>query len=465
MPKIMIVDDEAAISMQLEERLAAMGYDVVGRADSGDQAIEMAEDVNPDLILMDIVMPGDLNGVGAAAMIKTQMDIPVVFMTAHAGKQLIGRAKQAEPFGYILKPFDERGLEATIEMALHKKEMEQRLQESEAKYRLLVETMSDGLAVFDHNHLSTYVNDRFCEMLGRSRDEIVGRPARDFLDETNQGISRQQVVKTKRGEMVPHELVWTRKDGRKLSTLVSPQPVLDAEGHFDGTFAVVTDIMELKQAEEQIRASLREKEVLLRELHHRVKNNMQVISSLLSLQAKNVREKKYADLLKVSQNRIECMALVHERLYQSQDLANIDFDAYAKSLARDLFRSYGIDPGRIALNTEAKGVSLALNEAVPCALIMNELVSNALKYAFPEERKGEIDIALTAIDGNKVELRVGDNGVGLPEGLDFRNTESLGLQIVTILAEGQLEGEIQLDRTEGTHYQIRFKGAKDKART
>jgi two-component sensor histidine kinase len=222
------------------------------------------------------------------------------------------------------------------------------------------------------------------------------------------------------------------------------------------------DITERKLAEEQIKASLKEKEVLLREVHHRVKNNMQVIISLLRLQAASVKDKKFSDLLKESQDRIQSMALIHEKLYRSEDFARVDFDGYLRGLARELFRSYGIDRSKIALKTEFGGVSLGLDNAVPCALIINELISNSLKHAFPEEREGEIEIAFHSTKGEDVELRVGDNGIGLPRDLDFRNTESLGLNLVTILAENQLRGSIELDSTGGTKFLIRFKRTPDK---
>jgi len=213
--------------------------------------------------------------------------------------------------------------------------------------------------------------------------------------------------------------------------------------------------IERKRMEEQIKASLREKEMLLREIHHRVKNNMQLISSLLRLQSRYIKDKKYIEMLKESQNRIRSMAFIHEKLYQSKDLANIDFNGYIKSLTDDLFRSYGAN-GKIALKTDIEGVSLGVDTAIPCGLIINELVSNSLKHAFPEDREGEIKIALRRTDRNEVELVVSDDGIGIPEDLDFRNTESLGLQLVTSLAESQLQGKTELNRAKGTEFRIRF---------
>ncbi len=224
------------------------------------------------------------------------------------------------------------------------------------------------------------------------------------------------------------------------------------------------DITERKQAEEQVKASLKEKEVLLREVHHRVKNNMQVIMSLLRLQADSIDDEKYADLLKESQDRIKSMALIHEKFYQSENFADIDFDEYVRSLSTELFRSYGADPNKIALKTQIENVSLILDYAIPCGLIVNELISNSLKYAFPEGREGEIKVVFRSTDADELDLTVSDDGIGLPKDLDVRNTESLGLHLVTVLAEHQLGGKLDVRREKGTEFHLQFKPKGYKAR-
>ncbi len=237
----------------------------------------------------------------------------------------------------------------------------------------------------------------------------------------------------------------------------------DEIGELAGAFSkMAKDLQKLlaerKLAEDQIKASLKEKEVLLQEVHHRVKNNLQVISSLLNLQSEQIQEEKSRAMLKDSQNRILSMSLIHEKLYQSKDFAKIDFNEYVRELVDDLFQSYGDDAGKIALNINVGTVSLGIDSAIPCGLIINELVTNSLKYAFPGGRKGELNISLRPTNGNMIELIVGDNGVGIPEDVDFKKTASLGLHIVTMLVEGQLYGEISLDRSKGTEFKIKFRG-------
>jgi two-component sensor histidine kinase len=219
--------------------------------------------------------------------------------------------------------------------------------------------------------------------------------------------------------------------------------------------ALQVEIAERKRAEEQIKASLGEKEVLLKEIHHRVKNNLQVVSSMLQLQSRNIKDKETVEMFQESRNRVRSMALVHERLYQSRDLAMVDFAKYIQSLTSYLCRSYGVNTNVIQLKTNLHDVFLGVDTAIPCGLILNELVSNSLKHAFPEGREGEIRIELRSDGNDKFTLMVSDNGIGLLEDLDFRNTESLGLQLVNTLVN-QLEGTIELDRRGGTTFKITF---------
>ena len=214
------------------------------------------------------------------------------------------------------------------------------------------------------------------------------------------------------------------------------------------------EVTERMQAEEKIKASLKEKEVLLKEIHHRVKNNMQVISSILNLQSRHIKNEQALKMFEDSQSRIKSMALVHEKLYESEDLANIDFAEYVHSITHYLFGLHEIRP-RIRSNVDIKDVLLDVNTAIPCGLIINELVSNSLKYAFPEGIEGEICIQLSSDKDGKVRLIVDDNGIGFPKDLDFRKTESLGMQLVIMLVE-QLEGTVELDKSKGTRFKITF---------
>jgi two-component sensor histidine kinase/PAS domain-containing protein len=221
-------------------------------------------------------------------------------------------------------------------------------------------------------------------------------------------------------------------------------------------FGTFQDITARKQAENKLTASLKEKELLLQEIHHRVKNNMQVISSLLKLQAETIKDETLRAPFRDSEHRVRAMSLVHEKLYQAKDLAHVPFRDYLQSLIRYLYQSSTPKAGTIELVTEIEDLPLAITHAIPCGLITNELLSNAFTHAFPGERTGTITIGLRSPEPHTYELTVSDDGIGLPEAIDLHTTTSLGLHLVTILVEDQLKGEITVERTGGTTFHIVF---------
>lgn len=220
------------------------------------------------------------------------------------------------------------------------------------------------------------------------------------------------------------------------------------------------DITHRKEAEIKIKASLREKDILLQEIHHRVKNNLQVISSLLDLQSDRIQTPEVLELFQESQNRVKSMALVHEKLYQSRDFAKIDFAEYIENLTNYLFQVYAVRSSAIAIELDIENVHLTIDTAIPCGLILSELVSNAIKYAFPQGKVGTIRIALHLQPDNRYTLIVMDNGIGISDDLELKRTQSLGLQLVTILTE-QLEGTLEINSDGGTEFKICFPQGKD----
>ena len=213
--------------------------------------------------------------------------------------------------------------------------------------------------------------------------------------------------------------------------------------------------LQQKEAQEKTQAALCEKEVLLREIHHRVKNNLQVISSLLNLQAGNLTDPRALEMLNESQNRVRSMAMVHEQLHRSKDLSKINFAEYVRNLAASLFCSYGVESSRIALILEIQDTSFGIDTAIPCGLIIQELVSNSLKYAFPDDRSGEIRIALSSDEKGGQVLSVEDDGVGLPDAMNCKCTKSLGLRLVRILAE-QVDASFACSKGNGTQFRIKI---------
>jgi two-component sensor histidine kinase len=218
---------------------------------------------------------------------------------------------------------------------------------------------------------------------------------------------------------------------------------------------LMVELAERRRVEEQVKASLREKEVLLKEIHHRVKNNLQVVSSLLNLQSGQIQDPRITEAFRDSQNRVRSMALIHERLYQSENLAVIDFSDYVRDLAEHLLLSYGVGAENVTLDVEADAVFLDIDTAAPCGLLLNELVSNALKHGFPDSRKGVIQVGLCSDQDGHLTLTVSDDGVGFPKDIDMQNARSLGLQLVQTLAR-QLDGRIEVHRRNGTAFIVTF---------
>ena len=345
---------------------------------------------------------------------------------------------------------------AVVRDITERRQAEDALKESEEKLRMILASSPDAITVADLNGNIIECNQATLDVHGFSaKEELIGRSAFDLIAPKDQQRAMENTKKTlEQGSVKNLEYTLLTKDGREFPAELSASVIRDSSGKVISLVAITKDITYRKTAEEQIKASLKEKEVLLKEVHHRVKNNMQLISSLLTLQAREVDDEKLSEKFNESQNRIRSMALVHDKLYQSENLANINFAEYIRDLAHKLFQTYTAR-GRITLKPDLEDVLISIDSAIPCGLILNELISNSLKHAFPEGQEGEVKITLSSFDENKIELVVSDNGVGIPENLDFENTKSLGLQLVNMLVK-QLDGKIDLNRTGGLEFKVIF---------
>jgi PAS domain S-box-containing protein len=314
--------------------------------------------------------------------------------------------------------------------------------------------ISDPMLVVDRDGRITFFNEPASALTGVSSAEAIGKLVGDVTKAGDSG-GIQECIRT--GEAVQgfEDTIVTR-GGRTAIVRGSSAPLKDADGKAIGTILLLHDITREKEADERIKASLKEKEVLLKEIHHRVKNNLQIISSLLNLQSTYITDGQALGMFKESQNRVRSMALIHEKLYQSKDIARIDFAEYIRNLTGNLVRSYGFSPVMVKLIIDADHISLGVDTAIPCGLIINELVTNSLKYAFPDGRNGEIRITLKQDNGDgRYWLSISDDGRGLPESIELRKTSTLGLQLVTTLVD-QLNGTIEVKRENGTEFIIRF---------
>ncbi|HEX9023604.1 MAG TPA: histidine kinase dimerization/phosphoacceptor domain -containing protein [Geobacteraceae bacterium] len=370
-----------------------------------------------------------------------------------------------------------RDLESEIEVRKRAEEEVKRLlasvQEEKERLSCLVNGISDEVWFADPNGTFTLANPSAVRefSLGSPFGGDVSALAASLevyrSDGSPRPVEEAPPLRALSGEVIRDEEEIIRTPGRGVlrHRQVSAAPVRNADGEIIGSVSVVRDITDRKLAEETLREAhgelarlleertreLAEKEVLLKEVHHRVKNNLQVISSLVGLQADGSRDETVRQVLRDVTDRVRSMALVHEKLYQSANLACIDFAEYSRGLLSYLWRAHGGSSVRLTLDLEP--VSLPVDTAVPLGLILNELAGNALKHAFLGRPGGEVTVSLKGAAGGKISLGVSDNGVGLPEGLDWRRARSLGLRLVQMLA-GQIGADVQLASGEGTRFEV-----------
>lgn len=293
--------------------------------------------------------------------------------------------------------------------------------------------------------------------LRTNSDEILGKKDADIFlqpEDAEKIISLKQMVLTS-GSGVREE-VFINTNGQKRYFDLTVEPHHDRNGEVNGIGCVALDITWRKQSEEDLRAAYEREIILMKEIHHRVKNNLQIVSGLLYLQARQVQDPKMRQIIHSSRDRIQSMALLHEKLYQSKNLENIDFIAYIQSLTRNLQSSYASKSAAISLNINAKPINVDIDTAMYCGLIINELVSNSFKYAFPEGHSGEIIIEFSKDIDNRYNLIVRDNGVGMTEAIDLKKAKNLGLQLVYSLVTEQLKGQVSLENFHGAFFKISF---------
>jgi PAS domain S-box-containing protein len=584
MVKILLVEDERIEAMDIKQTLESFGYEVPYVTSSGEDAIKKAPAILPDLILMDIILNGKIDGIQVANEIE-KLDIPVIYLTAHTEESTVQKAKLTDPYGYIIKPYEQKDLKNAIDIAIYKHDLESILKASEKNYRDLVDNSLVGVyktnfkgdilfanqAMADITHLKSVeelksknirqfyknpadrnkiinklkkngiinqyeldmvsatgetinvlisvhlanntalgmviniterkktekklqrseeflrnivenipntifiksadkldfkmVNKAAENLFEHSREELIGKTDFDFFPKNEADFFIQkdrEVLKNKKLLDIPEETLLTKNSGQRILH-TKKIPILNKEGNPQYLLGVSEDITEHKKTVEQLKKSLNEKDVLLREIHHRVKNNLQIIASLLHLQeVSSCEEKGMAKVLKESGGRVKSMAMVHEKLFQSSNFTDFNFKQYVEKLVYDILYNYGIEIGNIKVEMDIEDITTNMDTAMPLGLIINELITNIAEYAFPK-LEGTITIKLKSLP-QQMELTIADDGIGIPEDIDLENPETLGLQLVTILL-GQIDGEIKLDRNHGTKFKITFKELKYKERS
>jgi PAS domain S-box-containing protein len=389
-------------------------------------------------------------------------------------------------------------IQCNIHDITERKKGENALRETKNYLEKLIHYANAPIIVWNPEFRITEFNHAFETLTGMTRDEVIGQPLEILLPNESREKSNALIRSALRGKRVEIvEIPIQHVSGNTHIVLWNSANILNPEGNVIATIAQGQDITDRKKMEEELKTFnedleynvvertsdltdiniqlmteidirlaaeqhlnklLNEKEVLIREVHHRIKNNLQIIISLLNLQSRYVNDEKTLAAIRESQNRVKAMALVHEKLYHSEDISKIGLDEYIRFLGNGLFQFYGMKGKGITLKTDIQNISVDINTAIPLGLIINELVSNSLKYAFPGGRKGEISIAIKR-ENNSLSILFRDNGVGIPQDFDWRNVKSLGLRLVISLVE-QLQGTIELDRTTGTVFKIIVKEKK-----
>ncbi len=409
---ILIVDDNPTNLAVIVDYLEDSGLTILVSQD-GESSLKRAKYAKPGLILLDVLMPG-LDGYETCRRLKDApetRDIPVIFMTALSSTEDKVKGFEVGAVDYVTKPFQPEEVLARIKLHL--------------QLRFMTQTLSQK-----NQTLEWEIQQR---KTAETRLKTINYQLQQEIEER---LTAQESLKKLNEEL--ENIVEKR-----TIELININRQLKQEN------------IERQQVETQVRKALKEKEILLKEIHHRVKNNLLVVSSLLAFQTEFIKDEAIIKMFDNSQNRIHSMALIHEQLYRSHNLKNIDFSQYIKSLIDQLSATYNISQAPLEFSIFTQPVLVNIETAHPCGLIVNELIANALEHGFPNNRKGKIFVSLQKQKDCSIVLKIKDNGVGFPANLDFHHTESLGLQLVSTLIE-QLEGEITLDRTEGTCFTISF---------
>jgi PAS domain S-box-containing protein len=462
--RALIVDDNEALADLLQGTFIANDYkaDIAPTVRAAADAFKRTA---YDVIVLDYHLPDGTGDTLLDAFRAQRPDCVCIMMTTDSEPELALDWMKQGAAAYLHKPFQADYLielcgRARRERALLRvqdllEERTRELRESEAALRSVVHNSADLMITTDQKSIVTYVSPQCVNVLGQPSGEFIGHTMPEILHPDDAAAcARAWQTLLHGGSLRDSEYRITDGEGRVRWVSHSAQ-LVEIDGRVVGTQNTIRDTTERKLAEEQLRRNLEEKEVLLREVHHRVKNNLTVISSLLHLQSNLIQTPEQAlAAFQNSMDRIMSMALVHEELYKSRNYARVDMGEYLEKLTSHLLQAHGSRED-IHLSAKAEGIVLSVNTSIPCGLILNELITNAFKHAFPNGRSGDIHVLLQKVNDEYFDLSVWDNGIGLPEGYDLNKSGSLGLTLVQLLTE-QLEGNLDISTDNGTRCHIRF---------
>jgi PAS domain S-box-containing protein len=451
---IMLVEDDRVDRMAFNRSVAEIGsphdYTV---ASSVAEAKTILNSTRFDVVIADYLL-----GDGTVFDIfEIGVDAPIIVVTGAGDEETVVRAMRAGAYDYLVKDPDNNYLTVlptTVENVVKRWKVERELKQ----YQSMVEYAHDVIFFKDLNGRYVIVNDKTAECFGLAREEVIGKDDFELMPDPEEAAKNMEDDLEVFAAGKPKEITkrMTAVDGTPYWFQATKVPYFDADGKIIGLVGIARDITDQKHVQDQIKAALREKEVLLGEMHHRVKNDLQVISSLLNMQACLAGSEDIAAILFESRDRVNTMILMHAQLYESGNLVEVNMKEFLEGITRRSFQSYPIKDTRITQIIHITDYPLPVSAAVHVGLILNELLSNVFKHAFAGRTEGNVRVDFDVTEEGKASLTVSDDGARLPPGFDIDTTGSLGLRLVKILAKDQLQGDLEVTCTDGTTFLITF---------
>lgn len=469
---LLLVEDEAIIALSESNGLRKEGYIVI-HALSGEEAIDtMNSDLGSsvDLILMDINLGVGIDGTEAAQEILKRHNIPIVFLSSHTEEKIVRKTEKITSYGYVVKNLGYTMLFVTIRMAFKLHQAQMQLKEREERFLNLIDKIQEGICIMDENDRFLYSNSVVETAFGAEHGDLVGKPLSFFVGE--EAIERahehfELSRKSERGEQgeLVHTVVLANQELRRIRARIIPE--FDSRRQFKGSIAVIgfldsSDPLERRDRENELRRIGEEQALLLHELKHRMKNSLNVIISLLSLEAQRLTDEAAKEVLVMTEARIRSIALLYDFLSQSTSSDKVDSVEYLQDLVRLLLETYTKVESNIRVREDIDRFELDSKTGFSIGLIVNELFSNALKYAFPSGRDGTVTIELRREESELI-LRVSDDGVGLPPGFKWKESQGFGLQLVKTMGS-QLGGTIEVAGEDGVSVTLKAALPKNETR-
>jgi PAS domain S-box-containing protein len=467
------IEDNEDDQIILREYLSDTNIELrIESASSLATGLESLRKHNVDLVLADLSLP-DSNGLETFVRLHEEApNVPIVLLTGRNDEEFAVQLLSLGAQDYLAKgDMSRRTLQRTLRYAVERKRIEtalkialeeqqrdqQQIRRAEERFRIMVEAAPNAMVMVDAQGRIALINSQTEKLFGYGRGLLLGQPVAMLVPErfrSGQFSDRCDffnAIPAARGAGSRRDLFGVSEDGAEMPIEIGLNPITTAEGNF--VLASIIDLTDRKASEDSLKRSLKEKLALLQEVHHRVKNNLQIISSLLAMQASVLLDAEIVAKLADSQRRVMSMAMIHEHLYRHEDMSSIDLAEYVRDLTAHLFSSYVQTPSIIP-RLDLVPTKLSIEQSVPCGLILNELITNAIKYAYPAG-KGEIQVRLTVAE-DTVAMTVSDRGVGLPANFDSETSKSLGMTLVQQLTL-QLDGRLEIGKPPGASFTVTFK--------